>query len=159
MDPDTRQICDLPPGKYTLAIFANDSHYGMSVKPAIYVEEAELSRFDHAWTAYDFDFIPTNNVFVDGKVGDTNPTYPGQAASRDVFYCTTGADPQDPVETKCGVELDDLIYAAPAGVPKPLFLQDHPSSTAFAAMAYTLVHLQTFRIRCLHFACRTFEWY
>jgi hypothetical protein len=122
----TRQICDLPPGKYTLAIFATDVHFGMTVSPSLYVEEANTSRFDHVWNAYDFDFIPLTNVFVDGRTGDTHPTIPGQAASRDVFYCTTGADPDDPVETKCGTEINDLVYAQPAGIPKPLFLPNNP---------------------------------
>ena len=65
-----RQYCDLPPGKYTLTIFANYSHKGRTVTPSIYVDEAALSRFDHAWTAYDFDIIPPDNVFIDGRPGD-----------------------------------------------------------------------------------------
>jgi len=123
---DTRQICDLPPGKYTIALFANDSHYGQSVQPALYVDEAGVSRFDHVWNAYDFDFIPLTDVFVDGKPFDTHPTLPGQSPSRDVFYCTTGAHPNDPTDTKCGIEIDPLVYAQPIGVPKPLYLPNIP---------------------------------
>jgi gliding motility-associated-like protein len=120
-----RQICDLPPGIYTIAIFANDSHEGLSIGPAIYVEEAALSRFDHAWNAYDFDQIPITNTFVDGKLGDI-PPIPNQAPSRDKFYCTTGATNIDPAETQCATQLNPLIYAQPPGVPKPLYLPGQP---------------------------------
>ncbi len=124
---DNRQLCDIPPGKYTIAIFANDSHKGLVISPQIYVDEAAQSRFDHAWRAYDFDLIPTTNTFVNGKLFDTNPTLPGQAPSRDVFYCTTGATNIDPGDTKCDAQLDDLIYAQPPGVPKPIYLQNDPT--------------------------------
>lgn len=120
-----RQICDLPPGKYTIAIFANDTHEGASIGPAIYVDEAEESRFDHVWNAYDFDQIPRTNVFVNGKSGDVNPI-PNQAPSRDKFYCTTGATSRDPVHTRCAVQLNQLIYGQPPGVPKPQFLTGQP---------------------------------
>lgn len=123
---DYRQLCDLPPGKYTIAIFANDSHESLSIAPAIYVEEAELSRFDHVWNAYDFDVVPTTNVFVNGRTFDTHPFLPGQAPSRDEFYCTTGATDTDPNETRCHSQLNDLIYAEPSGTPKPLFIPGAP---------------------------------
>ncbi|HZV71875.1 MAG TPA: gliding motility-associated C-terminal domain-containing protein [Saprospiraceae bacterium] len=123
---DYRQICDLPPGKYTIAIFANDSHMGQMISPAIYVDEAALSRFDHAWNAYDFDLIPTTNAFVNGKPFDTHPFLTGQAPSRDVFYCTTGANIKDPTDTKCYTQFNSLIYGQASGVPKPLFLDDNP---------------------------------
>ncbi|MGB3078598.1 MAG: gliding motility-associated C-terminal domain-containing protein, partial [Saprospiraceae bacterium] len=100
------------------------------ISPAIYVDEAAESRFDHAWRAYDFDLIPTTNTFVDGKLLDTHPTLPGQAPSRDVFYCTTGATVIDPNETQCDAQFNDLIYAQPPGVPKPLFLQNDPPPPA-----------------------------
>ena len=123
---NNRQLCDIPPGKYTIAIFANDTHKGSVIAPAIYVDEAAQSRFDHVWSAYDFDLVPSTNVFVNGKLLDTHPTLPGQAPSRDLFYCTTGATINDPNETQCEGQLNDLIYAQPAGVPKPLFLQNDP---------------------------------
>jgi len=123
---NNRQLCDLPPGKYTIAIFANDTHKGSVIAPAIYVEEAAQSRFDHAWNAYDFDFVPRTNTFVNGKTLDTHPTLPGQAPSRDIFYCTTGATVIDPTETQCEGQLNNLIYAQPPGIPKPIFLQDDP---------------------------------
>lgn len=122
-----RQYCDLPPGKYTLTIFANDSHKGRTVTPSIYVDEAALSRFDHAWTAYDFDIIPPDNVFIDGRPGDVHPVYPNQAPSRDVIYCTTGAEASDPTHTVCGTKLNPLIYAQPEGVPKQLFFENLPT--------------------------------
>ena len=120
-----RQICDLPPGKYTIAIMANDTHEGASIGPAIYVDEAEESRFDHVWNAYDFDQIPRTNAFVNGKANDVSPI-PGQAPSRDKFYCTTGATANDPQETRCALQLNPLIYAQPSGVPKPQFLNGQP---------------------------------
>lgn len=124
-NPDYRQICDLPPGKYTIAIFATDIHEGLSIGPAIYVDDADQSRFDHAWNAYDFDQIPRTNTFVNGRLNDV-PPIPGQAPSRDIFYCTTGATANDPTETVCGVQLNPLIYAQPAGTPKPLFITGQP---------------------------------
>ena len=120
-----RQICDLQPGIYTIAIFANDSHEGASIGPSIYVDEAEQSRFDHAWNAYDFDQIPRTNMFVNGKLNDV-PPIPNQAPSRDKFFCTTGATLNDPEETRCATRLNPLIYAQPEDVPKPLFLQGQP---------------------------------
>lgn len=123
---DYRQICDLPPGKYTIAIFANDGHWGLSVTPSIYVDEAALSRFDHVWNAYDFDLIPTTNMFVNGRALDTHPTLTGQAPSRDKFYCTTGATATDPTETRCRLQLNPLVYAQPNGIPKPQFLNGIP---------------------------------
>jgi gliding motility-associated-like protein len=122
-----RQFCDLPPGKYTIAIFANDMHKGSWISPSIYVDEAAESRFDHVWNSYDFDVIPINNVLVKGRAFDTHPTLPGQSPSRDVFYCTTGATADDPTETQCGTQLNNLIYAQPAGVTKPLFLNGNPA--------------------------------
>ena len=127
---NNRQLCDIPPGKYTIAIFANDDHKGNVISPSIYVDEAAQSRFDHPWNAYDFDFVPRTNTFVNGKLLDTHPTLPGQAPSRDLFYCTTGALNSDPNETQCEGQLNDLIYAEPPGVPKPLFLQDEPAPPA-----------------------------
>jgi len=123
---DYRQICDLPPGKYTLVIFANDTHKGLSVSPSIYVEEVALSRFDHAWNAYDFDLVPASNTFVHGKTGDIHPFLTGQHPSRDVFYCTTGATTADPTETRCNTQINPHIYAQPDGVPKPLFFSNNP---------------------------------
>lgn len=123
---DYRQICDLPPGKYTIAIHANDSHFGQWVAPSIYVDEAALSRFDHSWEAYDFDLVPATNAFVNGRPLDTHPTLNGQAPSRDVFYCTTGAADNDPTETLCNTQFNDLIYAQPNGIPKPQYLPSQP---------------------------------
>ncbi|MEO6130939.1 MAG: hypothetical protein ABIQ02_03750, partial [Saprospiraceae bacterium] len=127
---DNRQLCDIPPGKYTIAIFANDSHKGLYISPAIYVDEAAESRFDHAWNAYDFDVIPRTDNFVNGKALDVHPTFPGQAPSRDVFYCTTGATVIDPTETECDAQLNQLVYAQPPGVPKPQFLNGNPPPPA-----------------------------
>ncbi|MEP6647349.1 MAG: gliding motility-associated C-terminal domain-containing protein [Saprospiraceae bacterium] len=127
---DNRQLCDIPPGKYTICIFANDSHKGLYISPSIYVDEAAESRFDHSWNAYDFDLIPLTNTFVNGRALDVHPTYPGQAPSRDVFYCTTGATIIDPNQTQCDAELNHLVYANPPGVPKPLFLQGDPPPPA-----------------------------
>jgi gliding motility-associated-like protein len=124
---DYRQLCDLPPGIYTIAIFANDDHEGASINPSIYVEAAALSRFDHVWNAYDFDQIPHTNMFVDGKLNDVSPI-PNQPPSRDVFYCTTGATINDPQHTRCNTQLNPLIYAQPDGVPKPLFLPGEPAA-------------------------------
>lgn len=123
---DFRQLCDIPPGKYTIAIFATDFHESAMIAPAIYVEEAALSRFDHVWNAYDFDVVPTTNTFVNGRALDTHPTLPGQAPSRDKFYCTTGATNIDPTETRCFSQLNPLIYAEPPGTPKPLFVPGAP---------------------------------
>lgn len=123
---DFRQICDLPPGRYTIAFQASDLHKGTVIYPVLYVDASEPSRFDHAWKAYDFDLIPKSNTYVNGKLLDVHPTFPGQAPSRDVFYCTTGATTIDPTETQCGTQFNDLIYAQPSGVPKPLFYQNNP---------------------------------
>lgn len=120
-----RQICDLPPGIYTIVIHANDMHEGLSIGPAIYVDASEQSRFDHAWNAYDFDLIPPTSTYVNGKLNDVHPI-PSQAPSRDVFYCTTGARSDDPEDTRCNTLLNDLIYAQPPGFPKPQFIQNVP---------------------------------
>ena len=149
---DFRQICDLPPGKYTIAIMATDDHKGLWVAPSIYVDEAELSRFDHAWDAYDFDFIPATNTFVNGRALDTDPTLPGQAPSRDVFYCTTGAAINDPAETQCRTQFNPLFYAEPFGTPKPLFLPNIPNPTTFQPwrnLWYTLRYPVQVSARCI----------
>ena len=134
-----RQICDLQPGIYTIAIFANDDHEGASIGPSIYVDEAELSRFDHVWNAYDFDQIPRTNMFVNGRINDV-PPIPNQAPSRDKFFCTTGATADDPDETRCATQLNPLIYAQPDGVPKPCFYPHNllnPRSQPWRNLWYT----------------------
>ncbi|MEO6131712.1 MAG: PKD domain-containing protein, partial [Saprospiraceae bacterium] len=80
--------------------------------------------------AYDFDVIPRTDNFVNGKALDVHPTFPGQAPSRDVFYCTTGATAIDPNETICDAQLNQLVYAQPPGVPKPQFLNGNPPPPA-----------------------------
>ncbi|MBL7774617.1 MAG: PKD domain-containing protein, partial [Saprospiraceae bacterium] len=123
---DYRQLCDLPPGAYTIAIFANDSHKGASLTPQLYVEAVEKSRFDDASQAYNHDLIPPNDVWQNGRVGDLHPTLPTEHPSRDVFYCSTGARSTDPVDTRCNTQLNPLIYAG--SIPQPLFLPGSPPS-------------------------------
>ena len=90
------EICKLQPRVYTLVIYATDNQAGSSVTPRLTFEKVEVSRFDHASTAYDFGNVPGDNVLRYGKVGDTNPIHSGRAPSNDFFTCTTGARRLDP---------------------------------------------------------------
>ena len=137
---DYRQICDLPPGKYAIAIFAKDKHKGATVTPALYIEAVGTSRFDDASDAYDFDLIPPGGIWRNGKTSDVNLSYSSEAPSRDVFYCTTGARNTDPADTRCGTQLNPLIYAING--PKPLFLPGNPPppvSQPWRTLWYTFV--------------------
>lgn len=134
---DGVELCNAQPGTYTMVIFATDAHIGSSVTPTIYVDESVTSRFDHASLAYDFGVLPRNNTEYYGKVDDplaatpveeSHPTVPGRKASSDIFYCTTGAQPNDPKDlstegaggdnTKC----DQGSYQNPvaSSVPYPM---------------------------------------
>ncbi|MBK7940052.1 MAG: gliding motility-associated C-terminal domain-containing protein [Lewinellaceae bacterium] len=126
IEKDYRQICDLPPGTYTIAIFAANVHKGTSLTPSLYVEAVGASRFDDASDAYSFDLIQPGGIWQNGKTGDVNPVFPAEAPSRDVFYCTTGARATDPADTRCGTQLNPLIYAP--GPPNPLFLPGNPAA-------------------------------
>jgi gliding motility-associated-like protein len=104
------QFCDLPPGTYSLVIWASDANYGQTVTPEILIDEVGYSRFDFAAQAYDFGEINPDNAWYDGKVGDVNPIDPSRAPSNDHFYCTTGAFASDPLEMSCLTALNDLVY-------------------------------------------------
>ncbi len=123
---DYRQLCDLPPGTYTIAVFANDSHKGATLTPALYVEQVIQSRFDDAADAYNVDLVPDNGTWINGRTGDINLDFPLEHPTRDVFSCLTGARPTDPADTRCGTQLNPLIYA-PAAI-KPLYLPGNPPS-------------------------------
>ncbi len=107
---DYIELCRLQPGTYTLVIFPPDYFAGSSLTPTIYVENIGYSRFDHAVNAYDFGLMPMDSVWYSGKPGDVNPFNPGRAASNDFFYCTTGSQSTDPIETMCLTESNPNIY-------------------------------------------------
>jgi gliding motility-associated-like protein len=104
------QICKLQPGVYTLVIFAPSNYTCNSVTPTIYIDKVGYSRFDHANNAYDYGTIPPDSVFYYGKPGDVNPLDPGRAASNDFFYCTTGAQQNDPFDPSCYTTYLSNIY-------------------------------------------------
>lgn len=109
--PSFRQLCDLPPGTYTLAIFGNDIHEGEQLTPTIVVQASGISRFDHANHCYDFDVIPQDGIAYTGRVGDIHPENPNLPASQDIIYCSAGAQASDPTEGKCyDVSLNPNIY-------------------------------------------------
>ena len=131
------ELCNIQAGTYTIVIFADDSHIGNSVQPQLVLEEPGYSRFDHAENAYDFGVVPPNgqtyfgavdDPFAATPVEDAHPTVPGRVASSDIFYCTTGAQPNDPTDatsegaggdgTKC--EIGDYDDPAISSVPYPM---------------------------------------
>lgn len=124
-----RQICNLQPGYYTLVTFAGASDPG-SIHPILRVERTGISRFDHAGNAYDFDMVPGNNMSVWGKPGDVHPTNPALKPSNDFIYCSTGAQPTDPIEDRCGSSpnwnllFNPLIYSGNENMP--LYLDNLP---------------------------------
>lgn len=105
------QFCSLPPGVYTLVIWASDANYGQTVTPIIFIDEVSQSRFDFASKAYDFGQINPDNTWYNGKVGDVNPIDPSRAPSNDHFYCTTGAFNSDPSEMSCYTAVNDSVYS------------------------------------------------
>lgn len=108
------QLCRLQPGIYTLVLFASDDNVPNGcgeVTPTVYVASTGYSRFDHAVYAYDFDVIPSDSVYHNGKTGDKNPLHASRAPSNDFFFCTTGSQINDPAEAaSCNVEYDSLVY-------------------------------------------------
>lgn len=104
------QFCNLPPGTYSIVVWASDTNYGQTVTPQIYIDEVGYSRFDFASQAYDFGLINPDNTWYDGRVGDVNPIDPSRAPSNDHFYCTTGAFDSDPADISCGTEVNPNVY-------------------------------------------------
>ncbi|MCS7036325.1 MAG: gliding motility-associated C-terminal domain-containing protein [Saprospiraceae bacterium] len=133
-DSEYRQICNVPPGNYTLVVFANNSHEGGSISPSLYVEMSELSRFDDISSAYDFDLIPGNNTWYHGKPGDTHPTLQGQHPSRDVITCNTGVRTTDP-PAPCRPAINPLVYSP--SHPNPLYLPQSTLSQSARNIWYT----------------------
>ncbi len=107
------EICKAQPGIYTLVLFAGISNVCNSIAPVIYIDKVGVSRFDHANNAYDFDTIPPNNAYINGKLGDVNPLHSGRAPSNDFFYCTTGAQNTDPTNSSCHADYNPLVYQSP----------------------------------------------
>ena len=104
------QLCKVPPGTYTLVIFADNNYTCTSVTPTIYIDKVGYSRFDYANNAYDFGVVPPDSLYHSGKVGDVNPLDPGRAASNDFIYCTTGASQTNPTDPSCGTVYNANIY-------------------------------------------------
>jgi gliding motility-associated-like protein len=105
------EVCSLPPGTYSLLVFADSLQDCIPATPIIDVSPVNYSRFDFAEQAYDFDVVPSDGIFHDGRVGDVHPTNPNLSPSNDFFYCTTGAFPTDPAIGCTGSYTDD-IYGA-----------------------------------------------
>jgi hypothetical protein len=144
------QLCDLAPGTYTLVILTNDGSISFSVTPQLYVEAAASSRFDHAARAYDFDLMPGDGVWRSGKVGEVNPIDPGRAASNDFFYCTTGAQANDPIDpdNSCAVGvLNPRVYTP--GPPNGVLVATNESARPRRNLWYTFVlnNFGTARVR------------
>ncbi len=108
-----RGYCNVPPGTYTLVVFAEDQHAGERLTPTLIVERVVDSRFDHWANAYDFGLVPNDNVFIDGKPGDVNPLNADLAPSVDYIGCTTSGSPTDPLEGVCCTEYNPLIDDGP----------------------------------------------
>ncbi|WP_207496124.1 gliding motility-associated C-terminal domain-containing protein [Aridibaculum aurantiacum] len=104
------QLCRLQPGTYTLVLYATDANSCSSVQPTIYIDRIGYSRFDHAKNAYDFGVVPADSTFYNGKPGDVNPLDASRAPSNDFFYCTTGAQPNDPAQSGCYAKYNPAIY-------------------------------------------------
>ena len=114
------EICSLPAGTYSLVVFANTEQDCIPLIPIIDVSPINYSRFDFADHAYDFDVVPPDGVFHDGRVGDVHPINPNLSPSNDFFYCTTGASPSDPA-VNCIGEYTDSIYGA---IAEPVYFTD-----------------------------------
>lgn len=103
-------ICRLQPGTYTLVVYGTAAqNCNITFAPAIRVAPVEVSRFDFAAHAYDFDLIPGDNMYYGGKVGDVHPNNPNLLPSDDTFYCTTGAFQDDP-GSMCWSAYYDGVY-------------------------------------------------
>ncbi len=124
------QYCYFQPGTYTLVVFAGNNNICQSVTPAIYAEEIGYSRFDFAAKAYDFGVVPPDSAWHNGKVGDVNPINSGRAPSADIFYCTTGADDNNPTDPVCNTKINPNVYST--GPNKPLYDSAFPPSNGVA---------------------------
>ena len=107
--PNNMTICRLQPGTYTLVVYATASQQCVHMQPSIRVAPVDISRFDWAGTAYDFDLIPPDNTAYGGAVGDVHPTNTNYLPSNDFIYCTTGASTTDPT-VSCGFGYYPEIY-------------------------------------------------
>lgn len=116
------EVCSLPAGTYSLLVFADTLQDCINAMPIIDVSPVDYSRFDFAERAYDFDLVPSDGTFHDGRVGDVHPTNPNLSPSNDFFYCTTGAFPSDPAMGCIGTYTDS-IYGA---VSEPVYYTDEP---------------------------------
>lgn len=106
------QLCNLPPGTYTLVLFSDQTANCTSVRPTIYIAQYGVSRFDHANNAYDFGTVPPDSLWHNGKVGDVNPINPARAPSNDIIYCSTGSQITDPVNGQCATVYTPNMYTA-----------------------------------------------
>ncbi len=129
------QLCDMPPGDYTLVIFAQNSHRGESVAPVLYVDRSEPSRFDDISQAYDFGLLPSGAGWINGRPGDVHPTLPGQPPSRDIFTCATGARPTDPKPSSCIPPLNPRVYSGQE--PNFPYLPPTPQEPTWRNIWYT----------------------
>ncbi len=105
------QLCDLAPGKYTLVLFANNSHINQTVQPRLWIDSVGTSLHDFANKAYDFGLVKANNGLYKGKEGEVNPFVTARAASHDTFTCNTGASATDPTNGLCYIgNINPNIY-------------------------------------------------
>ena len=118
-------LCNVPPGTYTLAIYAGAGSANGMYKPTIYIDSIATSRFDHARNTYDFGPIRGGNVFRSGRDGDINPEYAARKPSSDWISCNTAASGSDPVWANlgtgsgpCALQTDTINNAA----GRPFFL-------------------------------------
>ena len=92
---DEMRLCNLAPGTYTLATFADDDNIGRTLSPTIYVDSVGTSKYDHAASAYDFGLLPNDSVEYRAAPGAPLDAF-GRPQSNDFFFCTTGASASDP---------------------------------------------------------------
>ena len=105
------EFCKLQPGTYTLVFYVPLNGYTCtSITPWIYVDKIGYSRFDHATKAYDFGSVTPDSTWKKGKDGDINPLDSKRSPSNDFFYCTTGAQENDPSAAACMTIYNPLIY-------------------------------------------------
>ena len=106
------EFCKLQPGTYTLVFYVPlNSYICASITPWIYIDKVGYSRFDHASKAYDFGSVKPDSTWKKGKEGDINPLDPNRSPSNDFFYCTTGAQENDPSAAACLTLFNPLIYS------------------------------------------------
>jgi len=116
----------------------------------LYIDKIGYSRFDHAAKAYDFGSIQPDSSWKKGKAGDVNPLDATRAPSNDFFYCTTGAQENDPASAACLSQYNPEIYGTSSnGVlhPNKRFLNYPNIDRRNLWYTFTVDHPGTIRVK------------